>query len=114
MILVRYILREHVRPFFLGFGVVTFLLTMDFLFDYLDLFLNKGIPLLTVLRLFGLGLGWMLALSLPCGVLVGVRCGCSHSRSPDVRPSHAPRACYGWVMGLEPTTSRSTVWCSAN
>lgn len=71
-LLERYVLRQLVRPFLLGAIIVTFLLTMDFLFDYLDLFLNKGIPLLTVLRLFGLGLGWMLALSIPCGVLVGV------------------------------------------
>jgi len=42
----------------------------DFLFDYLDLFLGKGIALFTVLKLFFLGLGWMLALSIPCGVLV--------------------------------------------
>jgi lipopolysaccharide export system permease protein len=71
-LLERYVLRQLIRPFLLGAIVVTFLLTMDFLFDYLDLFLNKGIDLLTVLRLFGLGLGWMLALSIPCGVLVGV------------------------------------------
>ncbi len=56
----------------MGVLVVTFLLTMDFLFDYLDLFLGKGIDLLTVVRLFFLGLGWMLALSVPCGVLVSV------------------------------------------
>lgn len=56
----------------LGVFVVTFLLSMEFLFDYLDLFLGKGIDLLTVLWLFFLGLGWMLALSIPCGVLVGM------------------------------------------
>ncbi len=71
-LLQRYLLRQLVRPFLLGVFVVTFLLTMDFLFDYLDLFLGKGIDLLTVLQLFVLGLGWMLALSVPCGVLVGV------------------------------------------
>ncbi|MBP6874796.1 MAG: LptF/LptG family permease [Candidatus Eisenbacteria bacterium] len=71
-LLERYVLRQLVRPFLLGAFVVTFLLTMDFLFDYLDLFLGKGIGLGTVLKLFFLGLGWMLALSVPCGVLVGV------------------------------------------
>jgi lipopolysaccharide export system permease protein len=68
----RYILRQLVRPFLLGVFIVTFLLSMDFLFDYLDLFLGKGIDLISVLKLFFLGLGWMLALSVPCGVLVGV------------------------------------------
>jgi lipopolysaccharide export system permease protein len=72
MLLQRYLLRQLVRPFFLGVFVVTFLLTMDFLFDYLDLFLGKGIPLTTVLWLFTLSLGWILALSIPSGVLVGV------------------------------------------
>jgi len=72
MLLQRYVLRQLARPFLLGVCVVTFLLTMDFLFDYLDLFLGKGIALSAVLRLFGLSLGWILALSVPCGVLVGV------------------------------------------
>jgi len=71
-ILQRYVLGQLQRPFFVGVFVVTFLLTMDFLFDYLDLFLGKGIDILTVLWLFILGLGWMTALSIPCGVLVGV------------------------------------------
>jgi lipopolysaccharide export system permease protein len=71
-LLQRYLLRQLVRPFGLGILVVTFLLTMDFLFDYLDLFLGKGIALGTVLWLFTLSLGWILALSIPCGVLVGV------------------------------------------
>ncbi len=69
-ILARYVGRSLIRPFILGFSVVTFLLTLDFLLDYLDLFLGKGIPFLTVARLFVLGLGWMIALSVPCGVLV--------------------------------------------
>jgi lipopolysaccharide export system permease protein len=51
---------------------VTFFLSLNFLLDYLDLFISKGIPLLTVVRLYVLGLGWMLALSIPCAVLVGV------------------------------------------
>jgi lipopolysaccharide export system permease protein len=71
-ILSRYVTRALVRPFFLGFGVVTFILVLEFLLDYLDLFLGKGIPILTVGRLFVLGLGWMVALSVPCGVLVAV------------------------------------------
>ena len=71
-ILTRHVSRQLVRPFLIGFCVVTFLLTLDFLLDYLDLFLGKGIPFLTVSRLFVLGLGWMIALSVPCGVLVAV------------------------------------------
>jgi len=71
-LLERYLLRQLLRPFLLGVSVVTFLFAMDFIFDYLDLFLGKGISALIVIRLFFLGLGWILALSIPCGVLVGV------------------------------------------
>jgi lipopolysaccharide export system permease protein len=71
-ILSRYVVRQLWKPFLLGFSVVTFLLTLEFLLDYLDLFLGKGIPFLMVGRLFLLSLGWMVALSVPCGVLVAV------------------------------------------
>lgn len=70
MILERYIVRSLVGPFLLGFGIITFLLTMDMLLDLLDLIIGKGIPVWTVARLFVLALGWIVALSVPCGVLV--------------------------------------------
>ncbi len=66
----RYVLGEAVLPFLLGFGLVTFLFIIDFLFDYLDLIISKGVPPLVVLELFLLALGWITALSFPCGVLV--------------------------------------------
>jgi lipopolysaccharide export system permease protein len=67
-----YILRLHLVPFILGFGVVTFILVMDVLFDYLDLVVNRGVSPLVVLQLFGLSLGYIIALSVPCAVLVAV------------------------------------------
>ena len=70
MILRRYILKSLGGPFLLGFGIITFLLTMDMLLDLLDLLISKGIPAWIVLKLFVLGLGWMVVLSIPCGVLV--------------------------------------------
>ena len=72
MILRRYVLTSLIRPFFLGFGFITFLLTMEMLLDLLDLLIGKGIDVVTVARLFLLALGWMVALSVPCGVLVAV------------------------------------------
>jgi len=71
-ILHTYILRLHLVPFLLGFGVVTFVLVMDVLFDYLDLVLNRGVPVGVVLQLFVLSLGYIVALSAPCAVLVAV------------------------------------------
>jgi lipopolysaccharide export system permease protein len=69
-ILHTYILRLHLVPFLLGFGVVTFVLVMDVLFDYLDLVLNRGVAVGVVLQLFILSLGYIVALSAPCAVLV--------------------------------------------
>ncbi|HKQ57675.1 MAG TPA: LptF/LptG family permease [Candidatus Eisenbacteria bacterium] len=71
-ILHSYILRLHLVPFVLGFAVVTFVLVMDVLFDYLDLVLNRGVAVLVVLQLFLLSLGYIVALSAPCAVLVAV------------------------------------------
>lgn len=71
-ILQSYILRQHLVPFLLGFGVVTFILEMDVLFDYLDLVVNRGVAAGVVAQLFGLSLGYIVALSAPCAVLVAV------------------------------------------
>jgi lipopolysaccharide export system permease protein len=65
-----YILRLHLVPLCLGFGVVTFILVMDVLFDYLDLMVNRGVAPGIVLQLFILSLGYIVALSVPCAVLV--------------------------------------------
>jgi lipopolysaccharide export system permease protein len=69
-ILPWYILKQHLVPFLLGFGVVTFIFEMDVLFDYLDLVINRGVPVPAVLQLFVLSLGFVVVLSIPCAVLV--------------------------------------------
>jgi lipopolysaccharide export system permease protein len=69
-ILERYVLREHVFPFFLGFSIVIFLLTLDFLFDLVDLAVGKGVGVGIVAEMFLLSLGYMVALAFPCAVLI--------------------------------------------
>jgi lipopolysaccharide export system permease protein len=69
-ILERYVLREHFVPFVVGFSIVIFLLSLDFLFDLVDLVIGKGIALGIVLELFVLSLGYMVALAFPCAVLI--------------------------------------------
>jgi lipopolysaccharide export system permease protein len=69
-ILERYVLREHLFPFLIGFSVVVFLLTLDFMFDLVDLAIGKGVSLGIVLELFVLSLGYMVALAFPCAVLI--------------------------------------------
>jgi lipopolysaccharide export system permease protein len=69
-ILERYVLREHVFPFVLGFSIVIFLLTLDFMFDLVDLAVGKGVGVGIVAEMFVLSLGYMVALAFPCAVLI--------------------------------------------
>ena len=66
----RYVLRLHLVPLVIGFGIITFIFSLDFLFEYVDLLVTKGVPPLVVGKLFLLGQGWMIALSVPCAVLI--------------------------------------------
>jgi lipopolysaccharide export system permease protein len=70
MILVRYVLKEHIIPFFAALFVITFLFVIDFLVNILDSVLSKGLPAPLVLEIFVLNLAWMLALAIPMAVLV--------------------------------------------
>ncbi len=69
-ILPWYILRLHLVPFLVGFGAVTFIFEIDVLFEYLDLLITRGVPAGAVLQLFGLSLGFVVGMSVPCAVLV--------------------------------------------
>lgn len=69
-ILTRYILREHIAPFFFAFFTITFLLIIDFVPKIIDRVIDKDIDLMIVLELVGMNLAWMLALSVPMSVLV--------------------------------------------
>ncbi len=71
-ILRSYILRLHLVPFLLGLGVVTFILQMDALIQYMDLIVTRGVPFGVVAQIFLLSSGFVLAMSVPCAVLVAV------------------------------------------
>lgn len=71
-ILSRYVLRSHLAPAGAGLAIFYFVLSMDFIVDYLDLFIAKGVPGLAVLEAFGLSLAWMTLLAVPMSVMVGV------------------------------------------
>ena len=68
----KYVLREHIGPFFFGVTIITFVLIMDFILDILNLIISKGLPVFVILEVFALNLAWMLALSIPMAVLVAV------------------------------------------
>ena len=69
-ILPWYILRLHLVPFLVGFGAVTFIFEIDVLFEYLDLLITRGVPPGAVFQMFGLSLGFVVGMSVPCAVLV--------------------------------------------
>jgi len=71
-ILSRYVLRAHLAPAASGLAIFYFVLSMDFIVDYLNLFITKGVPGLAVLEAFGLSLAWMTLLAVPMAVMVGV------------------------------------------
>jgi lipopolysaccharide export system permease protein len=65
-----YVLRSYPVPWLLGFGVVTYFLQLDLLIDMMELLVGRGVPPVTIGEFFLLSLAWMVALSVPCGVLV--------------------------------------------
>lgn len=69
-ILQRYILKEHIPPFFFAFFTITFLLIIDYVPKIIDHVIDKNLSIWVVLELIGLNLAWMLALSVPMSVLV--------------------------------------------
>jgi len=69
MILVRYVLKEHIAPFFAALFVTTFLFVINFLVEVLDKVLSKGIPAPIVLEIFALNVVWMVGLAVPMSVL---------------------------------------------
>ncbi len=69
-ILHRYILKEHIGPFFFALFTITFILVLDLLLEIIDLLLRKGIGIRVVSEVFFYNLAWMLALSVPMAVLV--------------------------------------------
>jgi lipopolysaccharide export system permease protein len=68
----RYLLRRHVGPFFSAIVTITFIFVLRVLVDFIDLFASRNLGLLTVLEMFTLSLGWILALTIPMAVLVAV------------------------------------------
>jgi lipopolysaccharide export system permease protein len=68
----RHLLTAAAGPFIFGWFVITFLLMIDVLFRYVDLFVSKGVPFLLATKVLGLSLGHTFALSIPMAVLVAI------------------------------------------
>ncbi len=69
-ILARYILKEHVGPFFFSLAVIMFVFVTKFIVQYIGKIFGKGLPFHTILEFIYLNLAWMLALAVPMAVLI--------------------------------------------
>jgi lipopolysaccharide export system permease protein len=68
----KHLLAAAVGPFFFGWFVITFLLMIDVLFRYVDLFVSKGVPFIMATKVLALSLGHTFALSIPMAVLIAI------------------------------------------
>lgn len=71
-LLTRYIIKEHIAPFFFALAVIMFILLMNFLVKYIGQIFGKGLSTFVILKLIALNLAWMLALAVPMATLVAV------------------------------------------
>jgi lipopolysaccharide export system permease protein len=71
----RHLIRTAAGPFFFGLFVITFLLMINVLFTYVDLFVTKGVPFGQATKFLVLSLGHTFALSVPMSVLIAVLMG---------------------------------------
>lgn len=66
-----YFFRQYLPSFFFGVALFTFVFLLDKTFDLIDLILNKGVQLFTVVKLFALFLPTALPLALPMALVMG-------------------------------------------
>jgi lipopolysaccharide export system permease protein len=64
-----YILKGHIAPFVFGTTLVIFLFLMQFLINFLDRFVGKGLSIWVILQLITYYLSSMVVLAVPMGVL---------------------------------------------
>ena len=74
----RHLLATFVPPFLFGLSVTTFLLMINVLQVYINLFLEKGISVLVASEVLLLSLGHTLALTVPMAALIGVLMSMGH------------------------------------
>jgi lipopolysaccharide export system permease protein len=69
-IITRYIVREHIAPFFFGLSTIIFVFLLNVVFRDLGRLLGKGIGALVIVEFLFLNLAWILALAIPMAVLI--------------------------------------------
>jgi lipopolysaccharide export system permease protein len=69
MILYRYVIREHIFPFFASLSIIIFYFIMQQAIMLLDRIVSKGLDPRVVLEVFAIQLGWIIALAIPMAIL---------------------------------------------
>ena len=67
----RYLLREMVGPFFLALAGLVLFILLNIILSLSDLMVDRGIGMLTLLRLVALKMPSLLVIAVPTGVLLG-------------------------------------------
>jgi lipopolysaccharide export system permease protein len=65
----RDLLKRHAGPFIFCFVTIMFLLLMQFLIQFMDHLIGKGIPLIVILELIMVNLAYMVVLAIPMTIL---------------------------------------------
>ncbi|MBN1292014.1 MAG: LptF/LptG family permease [Candidatus Latescibacteria bacterium] len=66
----RYVIREHVAPFFFAFSVIMFVFILKLMLDIMDMVISKDVNIIILAKLLWYNLAWMIALVVPMSVLV--------------------------------------------
>ncbi len=77
----RYILKEVAPPFVLGLLIYSFVLLMNQLLQFPDLFISRGVTLADTLKLLVYLIPAILAFTVPMGILMGILAGLSRMSS---------------------------------
>jgi len=72
MILIRYILKNHIAPFFFSVFVLIAIFLLQFLMKFADRLVGKGLSIWIITKLIIYNLAWMVVLVVPMSVLVAV------------------------------------------
>lgn len=69
-ILWRYIIKEHIGPFFFGLSIITLVFLLNIIFRELGRILSRGLGAGIIAEFFFLNMAWILALAIPMAVLI--------------------------------------------
>ena len=69
-ILSRYIIREHIGPFFFALSIITAMLVLNFVLQAMRYIIGKGIGFGVIMEFIAYNLAWIMVLVVPMAILV--------------------------------------------